>query len=48
MGANDVITIGPFRYNVLKREAHRILVSWTEATGVYKETWILFKTKGKI
>lgn len=48
MGINDVIMIGPFRYNVLKREDNRILVAWTESTGIYKELWILYKSKRKI
>lgn len=48
MSANDVILIGPFRYNVIKRENHRVLIGWTESTGIYKETWILLKTCRKI
>lgn len=43
MSANDTIIIGPFRYNVIKRENNRILIGWTESTGIYKEVWILYK-----
>lgn len=43
MSANDVIVIGPFRYKVLKRVGTKVLVSWTEAPGIYKETWIKMK-----
>lgn len=48
MSTNDVIVIGPFRYNILKRETNRILVAWTETTGIYKETWILLKNGRKL
>jgi len=43
MSANDVIIIGPFRYTVIKRENSRVLIGWREATGIYKETWLLLK-----
>lgn len=48
MAKNDIIIIGPFRYQVLKKEAHRMLVSWVESTGIYKETWIILKNNSTI
>jgi hypothetical protein len=43
MSTNDVIIIGPYRYTVLKREARRMLLSWIESTGIYREEWLLTK-----
>lgn len=43
MSTNDVITIGPYKYTVIKREGRRMLLSWTEATGIYREMWLLIK-----
>jgi hypothetical protein len=43
MSTNDVIIIGPYKYTVLKREGRRMLLSWIESTGIYKETWLLIK-----
>ncbi len=43
MKTNDIIQLGPYKYNVLKREGNRMLVSWTESTGVYKELWLIVK-----
>lgn len=46
MSTNDIIKIGPYTYNVLKRETNRILLSWTESTGIYKEMWFILKEAG--
>lgn len=43
MSTNDVITIGPYKYTVLKREGRRMLLSWIEATGIQREMWLLIK-----
>ncbi len=44
MSTNDVIKIGPYKYTILKREDHRILVSWIESKNdIYREMWILIK-----
>ena len=36
------IKIGPFTFYVLKQDGNRILLSWTESSGIVKERW--FKT----
>jgi hypothetical protein len=49
MSTNDIIQIGPYKYIIRKREAHRILVSWIESnTGDHKEIWLLIKDSGKV
>ncbi len=48
MGANDVIIIGSFRYTIMRREGSRILVSWVEGTGIYREMWIIYNGRTKI
>lgn len=48
MSANDVLVIGTFRYTVLRREGSRILVSWVEGEGVYREMWIIYNGKRSI
>lgn len=40
------IQIGPFKYNVLKRDGNRLLLQWTESTGVEKTRWVILKTLG--
>ncbi len=43
MSQNDVITIGPYKYTVLKREGTRMLLAWVESTGISKELWVRIK-----
>lgn len=38
---HDTILIKNFRFVILKREANRILLTWTEKSGVTKERWII-------
>lgn len=45
MSTNDVLQLGPYKYNVLKREGNRVLLSWTETTGIYREMWMILKRR---
>ena len=35
--------IGNITFNVLKRDGNRILLEWTESSGIIKTRWIIFK-----
>lgn len=49
MSTNDVLNIGPYKYNILKREGNRVLVSWIEAKdNIYREMWLLIKKSMKV
>lgn len=47
MGAGDILIVQGVKFSVLKRESHRILVQWSEAFGIYKERWIIYKGVSK-
>lgn len=44
MKTSDILFLGPYKYNVLKRDGNRVLLSWIESTGIYKEMWLLIKS----
>lgn len=44
---NDTIQIGPYTYNILKVVGRRILIQWTESTGIQREMWFIMKTELK-
>jgi hypothetical protein len=43
MNINDVLQIGPYKYNVIKRDGNRALVQWVESTGIERTMWLLIK-----
>lgn len=42
------IQIGPYKFNVLKQEGNRLLLSWIESSGIEKTRWIILNKKAKV
>lgn len=39
------IVIGAYRFNVLKQKGNRVLLGWTESSGVEKTRWVILNRK---
>jgi hypothetical protein len=45
MSQNDTILIQGVKFLIMRRESHRMLLSWTEKSGIVKTRWIAYKGK---